>query len=82
MRQFIKVSTGVIAISIICFCVSFVVTVKYIIEPRYKYMTDSGVLNEIKRLKTVIMEKEQNILKLEEQIELYETILDDEGQTP
>lgn len=79
MRQFIKITTALLAVCIVCFCASFVITVKYVIEPRYKYMTDKGVLNEIKQLKTVIMEKEQKILKLEEQLQLYKTIIDDEG---
>lgn len=78
MRQFFKVTAGLIAVGIICFCLSFVITVKFVIEPRYKYLTDKGVLDEIKDLKTVVMEKEQQILRLEEQIEFYESVLDGE----
>ena len=82
MLKVMKTGIMGLAICIICFCLSFVIAVTYVIKPRHQYMTDQGIYNDIKELKTIVMEKEQQILQLEEQIEIYESILNEEAQNP
>jgi hypothetical protein len=79
MSKKFKIAAIFAGLCIIFFCLSFIITAKFIIEPRYAYMSQEGVFDEIKGLKDAVSEKEQRIAALEEEVEMYRTALSDAG---
>jgi len=61
------------------FCASYMAVIKLVVEPRYAYMTDEGVFEEIKELKDTILQREQRIAELEDELEMYRTALSQAG---
>lgn len=53
------------AVVVIFFCVSYMATLKLVVEPRYQYLTEEGVVEEIAELKSEIARLNQQIQELE-----------------
>lgn len=57
------------------FCLCFTITVKLVLEPRYVFLTNQGVFEEMGKLEQQISEREQTIVQLQERIDLLESAL-------
>lgn len=53
------------------FGASYFVTIKFIVEPRYSYLTEQNS-SEVEELKKQIETQEQQIIELENQLEQYQ----------
>ena len=63
------------AVVLICaFAASFFLCYYAIILPQYKYLTEEKVFEEIKSLKEEVMLREQQIVTLETELEIYRKI--------
>ncbi len=76
MKRGLKWFALVLSISIIFFCAAYMVTVHWVIEPRHAYLTDEGVLAEIEDLKSIVLEKEREIIALEDELERTQSMLE------
>lgn len=57
------------------FCLCYTITVKLVLEPRYAFLTNQGVFEELGRLEQQISEREQTIAQLQDRIDLLESAL-------
>lgn len=58
-------------ILIIAFCAAFLLTLKFVIEPAYTYVKTENVQQYINELKQEITQKDQQIINLENELEIY-----------
>ncbi|MGI6030731.1 MAG: hypothetical protein ACOX7F_04420 [Eubacteriales bacterium] len=58
-----------IAAIIIFFCVSYLLTLKLLVEPRYQYLTEEGVTARIEEMQQEIADLNHQIQQLNEQLE-------------
>jgi hypothetical protein len=74
MKSGIKALVLILAISLAAGCLSFLATLKLVIEPRYEYLNDQGIFDELDRLRSSINMQQLTINDLEEQIEYYKSM--------
>ncbi len=63
-----------VALLLIAFCLAFLSTYFFIIKPQYRYISREKIYEQIKDLKEQLSEREQKIVQLEQELEVYRSI--------